>query len=68
MKDDERRMLERVLWGDVPMYAGAALDIHPNRVHRICEKWITKGWFECGVSARTGWITDAEKAREAMTR
>lgn len=36
---------------------GHELGIHPKRVCYLLEKWADKGWWECGVSLRTGWLT-----------
>jgi hypothetical protein len=38
---------------------GAGLGIHTNRVHYVLDKWAGKGWWNYGVSLRTGWFTDA---------
>lgn len=32
--------------------------IHPKRVQDILYKWSDKGWWNYGVSARTGWLTE----------
>ena len=31
--------------------------IPTKRVHYLLEKWSGKGWWESGVTARTGWFT-----------
>ncbi len=38
--------------------ATEALKIHPKRTEYLLEKWVSKGWWECGVSLRTGWLTE----------
>lgn len=35
------------------------LGIHPKRAEYLLDKWVSKGWFECGVSLRSGWLTEA---------
>jgi hypothetical protein len=35
---------------------------HPKQANAILEKVIDRGYVECGVSARTGWLTDKGKA------
>jgi helix-turn-helix protein len=64
MKPDERELLIAVQSGKypTPLEAGEALGMNAKRISYICEKWINKGWLECGVSARTGWLTEAGKA------
>lgn len=42
----------------IPYDIAKEINMHPMRAHRLYEKWILKGWFEWGVSARTGWITE----------
>jgi len=39
--------------------------MHPRRAEYIYEKWIRKGWWECGISRRTGWLTEAGWERAA---
>lgn len=40
------------------------LGIPRKRAWRLLEKWSDKGWWDCGVSDRTGWFTD--KAPEEL--
>ena len=44
------------------------LDIPEKRAHYWLEKWIRKGWFECGVSVRTGWLTDSAPNPEDLEK
>lgn len=37
--------------------ASEALRMHPKRLNAILEKWYGKGWWEFGVSLRSGWLT-----------
>ena len=41
----------------LPMDAAERLGINANRAEYLYRKWSRKGWFDCGVSARTGWKT-----------
>ena len=36
-----------------------------KRFNYLAEKWTTKGYWECGVSLRTGWLTE-EGVRKAI--
>ncbi len=64
MKPDERELLTKALFWhgnrNRPFMdaVGDALGMGGNRVHYLLDKWIDKGWWECGVSARTGWLTE----------
>ncbi len=42
---------------------GEYADIPPKRVYYLLNKWSAKDWFEWGMTMRTGWLTDAGKAR-----
>lgn len=33
--------------------------MHHRRLYRVLEKWADRGWWEYGVSLRTGWLTRA---------
>lgn len=44
------------------------LGIHAKRAAYLAEKWIKKGWWDCGVSTRSGWFTDAGRAKVAELR
>lgn len=43
----------------------ARLGISPKQVYRAMEKAEDNGWVDCGVSLRTGWITDKGRAELA---
>lgn len=45
--------------GGTTFILGRQLGIHDNRIEYLCNKWIDRGWAECGVSARTCWLTKA---------
>lgn len=70
MKSDERELLRRLveqtkdpnMISFMPFQIAELIGMHPKRLHYLCEKWIDKGWLECGVSARTGWLTDVGAA------
>lgn len=70
VKDDEAKLLEMLQEGAgdapgghlMPRDAAAELDIPERRAVYYCEKWWDRGWLECGVSSRTGWLTDEGKA------
>lgn len=32
--------------------------MHEKRAHYLLLKWADRGWWEYGVSARTGWLTE----------
>ena len=38
-------------------HAGRDLGIHPKRVHYLLLKWADRGWWDYGVSVRSGWFT-----------
>ena len=38
------------------------LGMNTKRACYLCEKWIDKGWWECGVNALAGWLTEEGKA------
>lgn len=61
MKPDEKALWEAVKAGEPGYDAYPRLGIHPNRAQYLFEKWVKKGWWECGVSARTGWVTEKGK-------
>lgn len=44
--------------GEAPMDVYERLGMNRKRAEYLCQKWVDKGWMECGVSARTGWLTD----------
>lgn len=76
MKDDERRLLlelarlqdargRRPPEDQIATTVGTRDGMHPRRAEYLFNKWIDKGWWECGVSARTGWLTPAGLAKAA---
>lgn len=50
-------MWEALLSGEMPRDAGERLDIPPNRVHYLCEKWARQGRYDYGVAHDLGWPT-----------
>lgn len=68
IREDERILRVLVLDGFTPIEAfecmrEAGCPPPQNRFCAIVRKWIAKGWMECGVSERTGWLTP--KGRQA---
>lgn len=65
MKDDERAALlalfrshDRRPYSDRRLLADETVNfVHPKRLGYLLEKWTDKGWWDYGVSARTGWFT-----------
>lgn len=60
MKPDERALLTAIYQQTermMPHYHAERLGIPPNRAHYLYLKWTGKGWYEYGVSARSGWLT-----------
>lgn len=37
---------------------------HPKQIELMCQRLVDRGYMECGVSARTGWLT--QKGRDAL--
>ncbi len=82
MKSDERAFLEalraehqhvpyRRVGTPVPAdEIGEEVGLSAKRVDYLLEKWTQRGWWEYGVSARTGWFTPqgiaVEAAKEAQ--
>jgi hypothetical protein len=65
MKADERRLLVELL-KKRPKFGppradeiAAGIGIHPKRCQYLLEKWTSRGWWNYGVSARTGWFEQA---------
>lgn len=62
MKPDERDLLLAIArLGPHQFPFNVMGSMHPKRLEYILSKWENKGWFECGVSLRTGWLTDEGK-------
>ena len=34
------------------------IGLNENRAYYLLEKWTRQGWWEYGVSVRSGWLTD----------
>lgn len=74
MKQDERDLLREALksagQGNKPTVfvdaLGASIGIPSKRVHFILAKWCDKGWWNYGVTARSGWFDDINGARAAL--
>ncbi|HEY4261838.1 MAG TPA: hypothetical protein VGM98_16830 [Schlesneria sp.] len=69
MKSDEKQLRYMVIEREhattpTVRELGNRLGIHPKRVVAMCEKWIRQGWYDCGVSADLGWVSD----RDAIPR
>ena len=72
MKPDERELLlalaalpmqacrgwDRTVTQEWPCDVAGRLGLHPRRAAYLWEKWAGKGWYEWGVSARRGWLTE----------
>ena len=69
MKDDEREFLCRIAfhhmgsneftragWGLVVQEQ--EMKMNWKRAEWLYEKWMRKGWWNCGVSPRTGWLEE----------
>ncbi len=39
----------------------AEIGLNQKRAWYLCDKWISKGWWDCGVNALSGWLTDDGK-------
>lgn len=71
MKDDERAFLLALDARTISLRArhltaldgGAGINIPEKRAEYLLEKWSRAGWWDYGVSARTGWLTDAGRAK-----
>lgn len=64
MKPDERLLLLELARLPRPRAefatdVGVRLGLHVKRALYLLEKWADKRWWDCGVSLRTGWLTDA---------
>jgi hypothetical protein len=36
-----------------------AIGMNEKRLHAILDKWVSKGWWNYGVTLRSGWLTDS---------
>ena len=68
MKPDEAKLLKGIQDGKPPKVVAADLGMHEKRLQYILLKWTDKGWWDYGVSARTGWLTDKGIAQVAFTQ
>ena len=62
IKPDDRAALEALAkagpyQGGVAMRALCRAGTHPKRQHRLAEKWDDRGWWDCGMTLRSGWLT-----------
>ena len=75
MKPDEQQLLIRMLrdrpgLGAAPTCTAtelaAKLSMNEKRAEYLLGKWTDKGWWDYGVSLRTGWLTEKglEEARK----
>ena len=53
-----------------PRDGGHKIGTHPKRVEKLCWKWTDRGWYEYGVAADLGWLTERghEVAHEVVER
>ncbi len=67
MKDDERVFLEEISYRCYDQTTPRDLinekgfPMHYKRAWYLLEKWSEKGWYDYGVSADLGWLTDKGK-------
>lgn len=65
MKEDEKRLLKALANSKEEFPAlrdiGPILGIHPKRVNYLACKWSEKGFYDWGVCADLGWLTDQGK-------
>lgn len=55
MKADERAMLLYIFeHGDCSLID---YPMNEKRKAYLCEKWTARGWYDYGVTARSGWLT-----------
>ncbi len=76
VKPDEIRMMRRMLEMERDFRGGSVVEQDclseaewaelSSRWAYVLDKWTRKGWWEYGVSLRTGWLTDA--GYEALPR
>ncbi|MFI5297387.1 MAG: hypothetical protein ACHREM_04755 [Polyangiales bacterium] len=77
MKPDERELFLRVAalppFPRGPADGSArseadAMGMHWKRADYIFEKWAARGWYDYGVSASLGWLTEEGKAKAETLR
>lgn len=59
---DEIELTRRILGGESAWHGIDAMAIQGHsreRLFGVLEKWTDRGWWDYGVSVRTGWLTDA---------
>jgi len=61
MKPDERALLLTALTDRPSLYSAPEMN-HKRRAY-ILRKWTERGWWEYGVSLRTGWLTPEGTAK-----
>lgn len=72
LHDDERKLMEHFVAaadaGRPPhrRFAHLVVGMNEKRAEGVYEKWIARGWADCGVSLRTTWATP--KGIEGMRR
>ena len=66
MRADEKSLLEAVAGGTSPRDLWESMGMPYKRMLYLCEKWARKGWYDYGVSADLGWIT--EEGREEVKK
>lgn len=67
MKPDERAMMEiAVATGAYRDGAGDVVEL-TKRQSYILSKWVARGWWDCGVSLRSGWVTDRAAMERCLT-
>ena len=42
----------------IPFAEFCPIGYHPNQIDKKLEKMVKRGLIDCGVSARTGWVTE----------
>ncbi len=54
--------------GAAAMTAAHDLGVPDKRLYRWLEKWESRGWWECGVSLRSGWVPTYEDQYDGRNR
>lgn len=72
MKPDERALLLKLADGRSPdVFAtdvAVGMGINVNRAMYLLEKWSNKGWWNSGISTRSGWMTELGKEAASKER